>query len=285
LSETQTDPAAYEDTATDTEAFAPEPEAPPPAETAEAAPQPKQSVPLAVLMEEREATKRERAERMRLQEQMERGNERLQQLLHQFQPPQQPREPVPDINTDPVGFFKAQLDATQRELAEVKQFRDQSAQQSQAQHQQQQFLASYQADAAQFAQRAPDFGEAYNHVTQSLLQDYMEAGYSVQEARAELQEQERKIAERAFRDGRSPAEAIYKLAKSRGFSAKSPPAEARIDAMQRGQQVARSTAGGNTRAAGDGMTFAELANMPSDQFDALYRKNPALVDKLMRSGG
>lgn len=270
MSETINDPATYDDTASDLDTPPPETEAPSPAETSEAAPAPErrpQHVPLAELMEERRA--RQDAERRfaEMAKQMERGNERLQELFAQLRPPQPAQQQtIPDINVDPVGHFAAKDALRERELAELKAWKQQNDQQQQGVSAQQQFVARYSHDAAQFAAQAPDFHQAYEHIKQALVNDFLQAGYTMPDAVAELQEQERKIVARAFQEGRSPSEAIYKLAKARGFAPKPPPAEARIDAMQRGQQAARTTAGGNGRGRFDGMTLESLANLPLEEF-------------------
>lgn len=246
-----------------------EADAPPQAaETAPEAAEPRapKTVPLAVLMRERE-------EKRQIQEQFERGNARLEQLLAAFQqqqapqPAARPAPTIPDINTDPVGHFAAKQEAAERELAEIKEWRARQEQQAQGQSQEQQFIAAYTTDAAKFASKQADFPAAYNHVKESLVRDFLEAGYTPQDAIAELQDQERKIAARAFREGRSPAEAIYRLAKARGFTGvpQADPA-ARMEAMQRGQAAARTTAGPGARGRFEGLTVESLANMSDAEF-------------------
>ena len=281
MSETVSEPAF--DEAAEVEAYEAEQAetaAPPPA--AEAAPEARRTddkVPLAVLMEERAIARAAREEVTRLREQTEQQNRRLEQFMEGIQSrlPQRAAEPAPDINTDPVGYFQRQLAETQRELAEVKGFKQQFEQQGQQFTQEQQFISRYTADAHQFAAKAQDFPQAYEHLKESLVREYLEAGFSPQEAIAELQQQERKVAARAFQDGRSPAEAIYKLAKARGFAPK-PDGAAKMDAMQRGQAAAKSTAAPGGRGRFDGLTVETLANMSAADFAKVPE---AIVNRLL----
>lgn len=274
--------AAYDAEQSETEASAPAPapEAAPEADRGEG-----QRVPLAVLMREREAARLAKEESARLRETLEAGNKRLEMLVQQWQQqnPPRPAEPVPDINTDPVGYFQRQLAETQRELAEVKGFKQQFEQQGQQLSQEQQFINRYSADAHQFVAKAPDFPQAYEYLKESLVREAMEAGFSPQEAIADLQHRERVVAAKAFQDGRSPAEAIYKLAKARGFAPK-PDAAAKMDAMQRGQVAAKSTAAPGGRGRYDGLTVEALSNMPTKEFNELLAKAPHVVDRLLGKG-
>ena len=57
------------------------------------------------------------------------------------------------------------------ELAELKAWKQQNDQQQQGVSAQQQFVARYSHDAAQFAAQAPDFPQAYEHIKQALAAD------------------------------------------------------------------------------------------------------------------
>lgn len=285
MSETQTDPAAF-DEAAEVAAYEAEQQeaAPPAAEAAEAAPEPERApkhVPLAVLMQEREAHRREREERQRLQAQFEQGNKRLEMLISSLQQPQRPADPVPDINTDPVGYFQRQLEATQRELAEVKQFKEQVAQQSTMTAQEAQFLNAYRTDAMAFAQKAPDFTGAYNHFKEMVIRDALETGADPEEAIAEMEARERQIVARALRTGKSPAEAVYNAARRYGFKGAAPTAtaDAKMEAMQRGQTAAKSTAApGGARGRFEGLTVEALANMSEAEFSKVPE---SIVNRLL----
>lgn len=283
MSETLTDPATFDEAAETAAYEAEQQEAPPaPAETAEAPPEPERApkhVPLAVLMQEREALRQERAERQRLMQLYEQSNKRLEDFVKAVTPKPAP-EPVPDINTDPVGYFQRQLAETQRELAEVKGFKQQFEQQGQQSAEEAQFINTYRMDAATFAQKAQDFPTAYDHFKQAVIRDALETGADPQEAVAEMEAKERAIVARALRTGKSPAEAVYKAAQRYGYKGAAPAANAtaKMDAMQRGQQAAKSTAAPGARGRYEGLTAETLASMSQAEFD---RVPPDVVRRLL----
>lgn len=262
---------------------APEPTAPEP-QDAEAAPEAQRrndTVPLAVLMEERKRAREAQAEVARLRELTEVGNRRLQEFMDRVTPkPQEAAPPPRDV--DPVGYFDHETSRMKQELDGLKAWKQ--AQEQQAQHgaQEGQFLTQYRMDAALFAEKAPDFPQAYQHVTDSLMQERLDAGWTRAEALADLQEYERKVAMKAFTDGRSPAETIYKLAKARGFNGGTKPAPQpaeRIEAMQRGQTATRSVSGGARGPGYEGLTFEQLAKMSQEEFNSVPE---ATVNRLLR---
>lgn len=280
--------------------FEPQADAPEVEAQAEPAPQqeqddrPQQRVPLAVLLQEREALKQERealrqerAERVRLQQLYESGTNQLQEMMQQVRGVAQPRAPetIPDVNTDPVGHFAAKDALRERELAELKQWKQQFDQQGQQLSQQQQLVAAYQADATAFKAKAPDWDNAYQHFMKSIVEASIEAGATPEQAMQEMQIQEQRIVATALRNGKSPAEVVFNSAKRWGYQAK-PPAQpdpaARMAAMERGQVAAKTTSGGGSGGGRyDNVTPAQLANMTPEEF---FRVPQHIVDKVMGKG-
>lgn len=270
------------------EAPAPEPEvAAPAAEAAPEAPeeQPRQ-VPLAELLKERAARKEAAQETQRLREMMEAGNRRLEELaalVQQRNAP--PAAPPPDINTDPVAHFQHETSAlrkTVEQLANERQLEQQRQQQSMAE---QELVFRYNRSGAEFAQRQADFPAAYEAYKDSVIREAVLQGLNEMQAVQHLINTEKQLAIAAFRDGASPAERIYELAKMRGYQAapKADPA-GRMAAMQRGQTAAKSVGGtAPGRAAGDysGLTLEEFARMPYDQF---AKVPPHIADRLLGKG-
>lgn len=254
-------------------------------ESADVAPKPApRVVPLAELMAERKRAQAAVEEARQLRELTERGNARLEQLLQQLRP-QQPQEPVPDLNTDPVGYFQRQNAELARQVQELAQFKQQFEQQGQRQTQEQQFYAAYHQQAAEFAQTsAPDLGDAMRHLAASLRQDYQAVGLSPAEAQEQIDAQERFIVAKAMREGRNPVEAMYALAKARGYSGPKaqPNGQARMQAMQAGAQAARTTAGPGRGNRYDGITVETLASMSEAEFARVPQE---LVDRLLRQRG
>jgi len=264
-------------------AAASEPEAPSPApesapepvshETApeqpdreEAAPAPVQThqdedrrqVPLKALQEERQ--KRADLER------------RLNQLEQMFtQPQQQQAEPEPDIDpeTDPIGALKRM----KQEAAEMR-----------ASQQQQQYAAylnqTYVQSAQQFAQQTPDFSDAYRYAINSRAQELEALGTPRERIGQILQHEEMSLVDQAVNNGMSPAEAIYKFAKARGYNgraaapAPAPAAEPAPNAELQNikKSVATSVASGGKAASKGELTPADLLNLNGAAFDSGWQK-------------
>ena len=197
----------------------------------------------------------------------EQSNRRLEEFVKAVAP-KPVAEPLPDINTDPVGYFQRQLAETQRELAEVKGFKQQFEQQGQQSAEESQFINAYRMDAMKFSQTAQDFRTAYDHFKEAVIRDALETGADPQEAVAEMEARERQIVARALRTGKSPAEAVYNAAQRYGYKATTAPsASAKMDAMQRGATAAKSTASPGARGRFEGLTAEALASMSQDDFN------------------
>ena len=238
----------------------------PEAEAPEPEPQAARQVPLAELMKERAKARAAAEEATKLRELHEVGNRRLEELVKALQP-KPPPVPVPDQSTDPVGYFNHEINTLKQQLAEERKWRDEQAQQQRG-GAEQQFWDRYRVSAAEFAQQAADFPTAYSHLVDSLMRDFLEAGFTPEEATAELHQQEQKIAAKAFKDGANPAERLYKLAKARGYKgpAPAPTPSQRLETMERGQQASRSLSGPARGENYAGLTLAQLASMSQEDF-------------------
>lgn len=231
-------------------------------------PKPPRMVPLATLENERKRAQAAVQEARQLREITERGNARLEQLIQSMQP-KPPAEPAPDLNTDPVGYFQRQNAELARQVQELAQFKQQFETRGERATQEQQFYAAYHAQAAEFQQTAaPDLGDAMRHLATSLRQDYAAVGLSAAEAQEQIDAQERFIVAKAMREGRNPVEAMYALAKARGYAGAKPAqnGQARMQAMQAGQAAARTTAGPGRGGRYDGLTVETLASMSEAEF-------------------
>jgi hypothetical protein len=272
-----------------TETTTPATEAPaatPATEQPQQPPAPKM-VPLAALHEERE--RRKESDR-RLQTLEERTNLLLQRIGQPAAAPaaQQPAEPpkpeIPALDKDPVGHILG----TQQELARQLQTNTQTTQQRQQQIDNQlqamQVLSALtqraKAVEAQFELENPDYGQAVNHLRRVRHQELQALGYDDPAERGNIIDQEGLgVAARSFQTGRNPAEAIYNLAKMRGWAPPapaqsasaepaepaSPTADQRLQNIAAGQQHARSLGNLGGRSP-QPMDARRLAELPNDEF-------------------
>jgi hypothetical protein len=202
-------------------------------------------------------------------------------VIERLNAPQPAPPPTPE--EDLVGVVKATTEA----VADLRQRLETRDAQDRAARREQDVVAAYRSDAAQFEARTPDFRAAYNHLLASRAQELAALGYDDPRALQDaLMADEFAVAQAALARRQSPAEIIYTLARQRGFAG-APTGGARgrggekLASIERGQQANKSLSatGG---AGGDADISAEaLLKMPMDEFEAWCAKNPARARRIM----
>ncbi len=232
------------------------------------------------LAEYNERLSREAAERARI-------DERLRIMTQAMEAPQQPQpgQPghqetqVPNPDEDPFAYMRyleGRIEQLNGNFTQVDQ-------QFTAQQEYAQLKTAFVSDAQQYQTKQPDFLKAYTHLMQARDRELARLGRQDPQERARIvQQEEQMIVSECLRQGRSPSELIYELAKDRGYSvapapaaapaaAPKPSAVAQVAAIKRGQESAKSlgsAAGGATQP----LTADVLANMSEDEFDRVVSK-------------
>lgn len=267
----------------------------------------------------KKALDEERNERQRLSQQLAEKSEQWARLEERFkvfqealntpdEPVEEPEPDLPDPEQDIIGFNRGLHTRYERRFArqenELQQLRDQLGQFNQetaAGREQNQLLNRYRMDAQTFAQKQPDFVDAYKFLISSRDAELQAAGYNDPLERQRLiVADEQALAQRALEGRASPAERLYALAKARGYqeaktngtatpapasSAPAPAAPAQpsvtdeIARLQKGQEAAMSLSNvGGQRT--NALSIQDLINMPEGEFRAFARKNPALLEAM-----
>jgi hypothetical protein len=240
---------------------------------AEKEPEKEKFVPYGALHEERQKRKEMQQELERVRQESMQTSQVMQQVLRQLQQQNQPQIPSPD--DDPVAFFQHKTQTLEQQVKQLTDYIQGNQQQTQEQQQVVQLDTAYRNTAAEFAQETPDFGDAYQHLITSRMAEYEAMGYSKQEAASYVQNEERNIAAKAFRDGENPAKRIYQLAQVRGYKKATPaPAaptpEQKMQTLGKGVQASQVTGGA---AQGGGITLEALAAAADDspeEFNKLW---------------
>jgi hypothetical protein len=236
-------------------------------------------VPLGALHEERGKRKALEQRLRDIEIQNARYAERFK-VIEEVGSKKEPAEP-PDIATDPLGHLQhisAELGQTKQKLSTIEQ-------QEQARDLQTRVVGAYAQDAARFKAETPDFSDAYGYLVDSRVKEYQLIGH--QDPVSAAQADEFQIVQMALQQGKSPAEIIYGLAKTRGFQGKAPekaqekPAAEKLAQIDKGQQANKSLASAGGSAGADEMTAQQLLEMPMDEFEAWVGKNPAKAKRLM----
>lgn len=192
-------------------------------------------------------------------------------------------EKVPTVEEDIFGVVKN----TTTDVAKIKEVLAKQDEEAKARKAEDELITAYRADAAQFRSKQADFDAAYNHLMQSRVAELQAMGYtSPQMLQQALLADERAIAEMALKDGQSPSERIYELAKLRGYAVKAEkaaekPAAEKIAELEKAQAANKSLAGTGGGTGETEMTAEQLIKMPMAEFEAWCEKNPAKARRML----
>lgn len=204
-------------------------------------------------------------------------------------------EALPDVNTDPVGHFRAVSERQAKKLGDLEAILSgfQQRQQSAAQHQELRNWGA--AQEAAFASTEPSYNAAMNHLTASRHEELAAIGVTDPAERQRIIAQDvTNIANRARQEGANFAERLFTLAVKRGFEKAAPTAAATpaIPALDAEPAVDRTasardnatTIGSLGAAPPTRLSVAKIADMNEAQFAALterLRKEPGALERLM----
>lgn len=193
-------------------------------------------------------------------------------------PPPPPVE-IPDINTDPVGHFKARLEQSERQAEERDAIlRGFTQQQQQAQHVAD-LRAWGSAQEAEFATREPSYNEAMNFMLDQRRKQLTALKVPQEKQQAAIASDITSIAMQARATGENFAEQMYQVAQSFGYQKKAaeaaapviPPLSAGLPPTERAARAETARANSATIAnvgasTPIGLTPDRIANMPEAEF-------------------
>jgi hypothetical protein len=259
---------------------------------------PKQTVPLATLLEEREERKRferELAEERRARQTLD---ERTNLILQRMQQPaaEKPAEAVvPELEKDPVGHLVGRLSAAERQAQQAAQQAAQNAQQQQqawqAQQVQQAIVERAQGLEAEFQIEHEDYPAAVQFLMKKRGEELAVIGQEAAQRAASIKQEGFALAVHAMQNNRNPAALLYELARMRGYApaATEPPASPQVPAagerlqnLAAGQRQARSLS--DTRGSGPApLTANALLQMSEQEFDKMINTPEGMA--LLGKGG
>lgn len=176
--------------------------------------------------------------------------------------PAAPKEPV-----DPLKPVIDRLDKIDQRETE----RDQS---KQAEETHRQVLTYAEQDEATFRTKAPDFPQAVSHYITSRLTEMQALGIDQAQAEQVLQQEANNLLYQTAQAGRSPAEAIYNMAKARGYM----PGAVTIEQPSPAPPPPPQNFGGRSFGSGSGsaagaVTAAQIAQLSEEDYMA-FRSTP-----------
>jgi hypothetical protein len=248
------------------------PDAPTSATAAEAAPPEKhQTVPLPVLLEERNKARQIReqfeAERRQWTAAEARLQERLDILAQAMTRDQQSKQAAPSFDDDPIA---ATVHGFQQTGEVVKNLQDKLAQiekGQQAERFEQQLTHAAIAAEQQFKAAAPDYDSAIEHLVNARGRELAALGYQGNQILEIMKGERSAVLQQSLQTGRNPAQVLYELAKVRGFAPKAAPpkGEQKMDALEAGSKAASgidNVAGRQTKS----ISLQSLIEMDDDEF-------------------
>lgn len=198
----------------------------------------------------------------------------------------QPQPQAPDKDADPLGYLEHQLAERDRKLVELEQQFKQQQGFSQQREQVTMLANTYKAAADQFKAQTPDFLEAYNDLYAKLDKEMELAGVTdPNQRRQQLVNSELQFVATQLRMGKNPAQAVYEMARLRGYAPKAAepaPQPAETVELQQKRQAAMSPLSGAGGKPPSNTTLKDLVNLPMDEFIAKTKGKD--WDKLFRSG-
>lgn len=148
---------------------------------------------------------------------------RLQAQLEAATAPKPPApSPAPDPESDPLGNMIHQLNAVNKNVADLQAKLDEQQSQQANLRQFQQFRENVVALRDQFKVTTPDFDAAYTHLRDARMADLRLYGIPEAEIPAILFKEEVQLSQAALQQGKNPAESIYEMARRHGYAAKTP---------------------------------------------------------------
>lgn len=150
------------------------------------------------------------------------AQQRAAQLEHNIAQLQQqqkpPPVPEPDPALDPLGAMMHKLETVNKLVADLQTTFGQQQTQQQQVETFRQFQAQVHSLREQFTKTTPDFPDAYTHLRNLKSADLRVYGYTEDQIKQALFQEEAAIADKAIQNGKNPAEVIYEMAKRHGYA-------------------------------------------------------------------
>lgn len=215
-----------------------------------------ETVPVGVLVEERHRRQALEVEVATQKQRFEKLDERLSVLNERMAPAETDRD------EDPLGWLSQKhetLEAQTKEQTEAISRLQGMIESSQLQQQ-------VAAQEAQFTSQHPDYGDAATYLLERV-QSILPPGLGDLERKQYINQYAQWITSEATKVGRSPAEAVYSLAKDAGFAPGETPKGDPLAEVARGIKASKSlsSAPGKTPKA---LTLEALGELDDDDFDA-----------------
>lgn len=230
---------------------------------------PKQTVPLAELIEERH---KRQASEQEFKEFKETVDERLARLSE---------APAPDLEDDPFGKLEHSQEKLSTDVSDIKKTLEDQQKQNKEAVESQQFNQTVANLESQFKAKTPDYDSAVQHLSDTWMKQYQSMGMSNEDAMKRLNEDAQRLMNNAMAAGKNPAEVAYEMSQGIGYKAGSKGGTKKLNDIAKGMknQTLSDTGGGSET----DMDSSTLAAMSDDDFNDYLDKNPGAFKKIMNA--
>jgi hypothetical protein len=239
------------------------PETPPEAPKAEA-----KHVPLAELLEERGRRKEAQARVEEMERRFAEFQARAQEYIAQRSAGEQEKPPA-NYEEDPIEYLRQQQAQLAASTEALRQHALQSAQQQAAAQQWAAMREAVDRSEKAFAQQAPDYWDAVQHLKSHRQQQLLAQGASEQQAAQVIQQDAVAVAAEAGRLGLSPAEYAYRIAIGTGYA---PKARQQAQASSAAHDAPKSLGGASGKSDASAPSLSDITRMTDKEFDKVFAK-------------
>lgn len=223
-----------------------------------------QTVPLAVLLDERKTFQERLEAQDRKLERFARLDEKLTQALEKKKEP----EPDPDYLDDPKGYIDHKLQKATQAVSETSQNVTEIRQQQEHAAQIQQLntrLSTYDQEFVQSGHE--DYYDALSHIRDINVQNGLDMGMNEQDAKIQAAQAMFAIQAQVMHNGKNPAEFMYNMANRWGYKKAEAEPEGKKDEIDdEAMDAAAKGADAQSMGGGAAPDLDELVDMEDDEF-------------------
>lgn len=154
------------------------------------------------------------------------------------------RPVMPDKATDPLGYLDYQINQVKESIAALAQSQQQQTKETTEQTQIRQFFDAVNESVVEFKKTNEDYPDAVQYLMNLRARDLSMMGYGPDQVKQQVDQEAARIAATAMQNGKSPAAAAYELAKSHGYTPKTPvkstqtvTPESKLDSIKKGLET------------------------------------------------
>ena len=191
-----------------------------------------------------------------------------------------------EFENDPIAALRKQNEELQAKIEQEQSVKEQQTEQEQqAQAQQEQFqtmMRTVASQVAEFEESHPDYSQAFQFLMDKRIEEYRAIGItSPQEIQMEFDREAIALSANALQRGVNPGQAVYDLAKSRGYTksegldgVEDPVAkttlEESMERLEKGASASKTLTGGSGGKPEGSLSVAEIEKMSDAEFDKLW---------------